>query len=300
MEFKAQYKEYQDRINDCLLDFLPGIDSKSDVLKDAIIYSLSAPGKRIRPVLLLAACEFAGGKIENAMAYACAIEYIHTYSLIHDDLPAMDDDDYRRGKLTNHKVFGEGMAILAGDGLLNTAYEIMNKDLMLSLDNPNEIANKINAIHTICKNSGIQGMVAGQAADLEAEGKNLSKEMLQYIHLNKTGALILASILAGLYLGGADSDVMEDFITYGEHLGIAFQISDDILDIEGDPKLMGKSTMADIKKNKVTYINIYNGVEEAKEKLNWHIKQAKDAIAKYYDNAEFFNQIIDLMAYRNK
>ena len=220
---REHYDEYKDMINEYLLDYIPGVDTKSSVLYDAMKYSLTAGGKRLRSVLLLAACEFAGGDAKDALPYACAIEYIHTYSLIHDDLPAMDNDDLRRGMPTNHKVFGDGMAVLAGDGLLTTAFEIMNKDMFLCFDNLNELKKRLNASYTIAKNSGVRGMVAGQASDIDSEHKQCSNEMLEYIHINKTAALIVAAIRAGLYLGGADADMMKNMTVYAENLGLAYQ-----------------------------------------------------------------------------
>ncbi|WP_312091204.1 polyprenyl synthetase family protein, partial [Aminipila sp.] len=193
------YSTYKNLIDEHILDFLPEIDHKSITVYEAMKYSLTAGGKRLRPILLLAACEFVGGDVQNAIPYACAMEYIHTYSLIHDDLPAMDDDELRRGVPTNHVVYGEAMAILAGDGLLTSAFEAMNKDMLLYLDDPIKLKRRIRAIYEISKGAGCRGMVAGQVADIEAENKQCSKEMLDYIHLNKTAALITASVRAGAY-----------------------------------------------------------------------------------------------------
>ena len=173
-------------------------------LYESMKYSLTAGGKRLRPALLIGACEFAGGNIQEALPYACALEYIHTYSLIHDDLPCMDDDDYRRGIPTNHKVFGEDIATLAGDGLLTTAFESMVKDMFLYFDDEMKLKRRIRAIYEIAKGAGCSGMIAGQMADVENEGKTVSKEMLDYIHINKTAAMIVAAVRAGAYLGGAD------------------------------------------------------------------------------------------------
>ena len=195
------YEDYKKIIDEHLLDFIPNIDNKSISLYESMKYSLTAGGKRIRPVLLLAACDFAGGDIREALPYACAMEYIHTYSMIHDDLPAMDNDDLRRGLPTNHKVYGEALAILAGDGLLTSAFEAMNKDLMLYFDDAEKMAKRIRAINAIAKGAGCRGMVAGQVSDIEGESNEYSNEMLEYIHINKTGALIIAAIKAGLYLG---------------------------------------------------------------------------------------------------
>ena len=228
------YDDYKKMIDEHLLDFLPNIDNKSISLYESMKYSLTAGGKRIRPVLLLAACDFAGGDVREALPYACAMEYIHTYSMIHDDLPAMDNDDLRRGVPTNHKVYGEALAILAGDGLLTSAFEAMNKDLMLYLDDANQMAKRIRAINAIAKGAGCRGMVAGQVSDIEGENNEYSNEMLEYIHINKTGALIISAIKAGLYLGNPTKDMLSNLDIYSENLGLAYQIADDILDEIGD------------------------------------------------------------------
>ena len=274
-----------------MLDFIPNIDNKSISLYEAMKYSLTAGGKRLRPVLLLAACEFAGGDIKEAIPYACAMEYIHTYSLIHDDLPAMDNDDLRRGQPTNHKVYGEALAILAGDGLLTTAFEAINKDMMLYFDEPEKMRKRINASFEIAKGAGCKGMVAGQVSDIEAETNDCSNEMLEYIHINKTGALIKSAIKAGLYLGNPTREMLSQLDIYAENLGLAYQIADDILDVIGNPAELGKATGSDKKKNKTTYTSI-NGLEAAQERLQQLTDDAVEAIARYYDNAEFFRDLV--------
>ena len=296
---RENYDEYKDMINEHLLDFIPSIDTKSSALYDSMKYSLTAGGKRLRSVLLLASCEFAGGNAKDALPYACALEYIHTYSLIHDDLPCMDNDDLRRGMPTNHKVYGEGLATLAGDGLLNTAFEIMTRDLFLHFDNLQELKKRINAIYTLAVSAGVRGMVAGQVSDIDSEHKQCSNEMLEYIHLNKTGALIVASIRAGLYIGGADEEMMKNMTDYAENLGFAYQIADDILDVIGNEKEMGKKSGADAQNEKVTYVSL-NGMDASKEKLTELTKNAVDAIADYYDNAEFFRDLVLRLEKRTK
>ncbi len=281
-------------VEEHLLDYLPDIDPKSNTLYEAMKYSLTAGGKRLRPVLLLAACEFCGQKADFALPFACAIEYIQTYSLIHDDLPAMDDDDFRRGIPTNHKVFGEGIAVLAGDGLLSAAYETMTKDMLLYLDNDELLKRKVRAIFEISKGTGCRGMVAGQIADLEAEGNPCSREMLDFIHLNKTAAFIISSVMSGAYLGGADAVKLDDLRSYGEALGFAFQVCDDILDVIGDAKELGKSTGADAEQNKSTYPSIY-GLEASFRKAEELIAKARGAVEKYYDEAEVFSYVLDLV-----
>ena len=293
------YEDYKKIIDEHLLDFIPNIDNKSISLYESMKYSLTAGGKRIRPVLLLAACDFAGGDIREALPYACAMEYIHTYSMIHDDLPAMDNDDLRRGLPTNHKVYGEALAILAGDGLLTSAFEAMNKDLMLYLDDANQMAKRIRAINAIAKGAGCRGMVAGQVSDIEGESNEYSNEMLEYIHINKTGALIIAAIKAGLYLGNPSKDMLSNLDIYSENLGLAYQIADDILDEIGDPKELGKSIGSDKKQHKNTYTSL-NGLDAAFARLKQLTDDALEAIAPYYDNAEFFRDLaLQLKTRRN-
>ena len=288
---ERSYQDYKEIIDAHLLDFIPNIDNKSISLYESMKYSLTAGGKRLRPILLLAACEFAGGDINEAIPYSCAVEYIHTYSLIHDDLPAMDNDDLRRGLPTNHKIYGDALAILAGDGLLTTAFEAINKDMMMYFDNPEKMRKRISASFEIAKGAGCKGMVAGQVSDIEAETNDCSNEMLEYIHINKTAALIKSAIKAGLYLGNPSSDMLSQLDKYAENLGLAYQIADDILDVIGNPEELGKETGSDKKKNKTTYTSI-NGLEAAQDRLEQLTENAVEAIADYYDNAEFFRDLV--------
>ena len=291
------YAEYKEIVNAHLMDFIPNIDNKSLSLYESMKYSLLAGGKRLRPVLLLASCEFAGGSIREAIPYACAVEYIHTYSLIHDDLPAMDNDDLRRGIPTNHKVYGDAIAILAGDGLLTTAFEVISKDMMLYFDSPEKMMKRVNAAYQIASGAGCQGMVAGQVSDIEAENAIASNEMLEYIHLNKTAALFKASIKAGLYLGYYDDKMITDMSKYADNLGLAYQIADDILDVVGNKEELGKNTGSDEKRHKNTYTSI-NGLDEARRRLEELTSGAVEAIADYYDNAEFFRDLVLELAER--
>ncbi|MBE6036494.1 MAG: polyprenyl synthetase family protein [Clostridiales bacterium] len=285
-----QYKIWKDLIEEHLYDFLPAIDSKSKTLQESMVYSLKAGGKRLRPILLLAALDFCNSDVKQGLPYACAIEYIHTYSLIHDDLPAMDDDDLRRGIPTNHKVFGEGMAILAGDGLLSAAFEAMTKDMLLYMDDAEALKRRVRASHTLIKGAGVRGMVAGQVCDVEIEGKTCSKEMLDYIHLNKTAALIMAPIKAGAFLAGADEKKLMALTTYGECIGLAFQIMDDLLDVVGNEEDLGKRVGKDAQLQKATYPAIY-GVEASYQRLEELTNKALDVMKPYYDQAEFFNEL---------
>lgn len=294
-----RFEDYRDMIEEHLMDFIPDVDHKSITLYESMKYSLSSGGKRIRPVLLLAVCDFCGGNIEEALPYACAIEYIHTYSLIHDDLPCMDNDDLRRGNPTNHKVFGEAMATLAGDGLQSAAFEAMNRDMLLYFDDSNALNNRIRASYEIIRGSGCRGIVAGQVADMEAEDKSCSKEMLDYIHLTKTAALIVAAVRAGARLGSCDEDMLNQLNTYAENLGLAFQIRDDILDVEGQEEEMGKKTGMDSVNKKATYPSLY-GIEASKDRLNELTDTAINALAQYYDNAEVLTKLAKELAIRGK
>ena len=281
------FEDYKTMLEEHLTDFIPDVDQKSITLYEAMKYSIAAGGKRIRPVLLMAACDFCGGKIAEALPYACAIEYIHTYSLIHDDLPCMDDDDLRRGQPTNHKVFGDAVATLAGDGLQSVAYEVMHKDMLLYFDDPDALKRRIKAALEIVKGSGVKGMVAGQIADIEAENRSCSRELLDYIHITKTADMIIAAVRAGARLGNCTEEQLENLTVYAENLGLAFQICDDILDVEGNEQQLGKKTGVDQAKCKATYPALY-GLEESKKRFKELTETAINALAEYYDNAEIF------------
>ncbi len=284
--FGEAYKSLKEIVDDHILDFIPDVDPKSSILYDAMKYSLIAGGKRIRPVLLLAFFQIASKhsmELSFAIPFAEAVEYIQTYSLIHDDLPAMDNDDYRRGMLTNHKVFGEDIAILAGDALLSSAHEIMYKDMLLYIDNNDYLKRKVKAASTIAKGTGVRGMVQGQIADVENEGKPCSAEMLDFIDSNKTAAFIEASVMAGCYLGGASSELKEDARCYGEYLGHAFQVVDDIMDVISTKEERGKDVGGDAELGKSTYPAVY-GLEESKAIAFELLSKARKVINKYENN----------------
>ena len=291
------FDEYKALFDEHILDCIPDIDQKSITLYESMKYSLSAGGKRIRPVLLMAACEFCGGTAEEAIPYACAMEYIHTYSLIHDDLPCMDDDELRRGIPTNHMVYGDAVATLAGDGLQAVAFEAMQRDMLLYFDNFDALKSRVRAAYEIVKGAGVTGMVAGQVADIEAENKMCSKELLDYIHITKTSAMIIGAVRAGARLGSCTDKELEDLTIYAENLGLAFQVCDDILDVEGDQVLLGKEVGHDEANSKATYPAIH-GIEESKKRLRELTDAAKEALADYYDNAELFVDLAEMLASR--
>ena len=243
------YEEYRQTAEQALTPMLTSLGEIPEKLLEAMRYSLEAGGKRLRPVMLLAACEMAGGRTDTALPFACALEMIHTYSLIHDDLPGMDNDDLRRGKPTNHKAFGEGMAVLAGDGLLNAATELMARAALQIGD-----SRGIRAMEIIMRHAGVTGMIAGQAADLTSEGETPREDLVTYIHSHKTADLLEAPMEAGLALAGADEETCRIGREYGYHLGLAFQMTDDLLDVTGDAALMGKKTGADAELNKMTWV----------------------------------------------
>ncbi len=228
-------------VDNALEGYLPALDTLPSNLHEAMRYSVFAGGKRIRPILLLAACEAVGGEMNKALPAACALEMVHTYSLIHDDLPAMDDDDFRRGKATNHKVFGESTAILAGDALLTEAFILLSNSAAWGDHAAHEM---LEAIHLLARNAGSRGMVGGQVVDMEAEAKPVDLPTLEYIHTHKTGALILAAIEIGAIIGGADAIQRRALCRYGESAGLAFQIADDILDIVADQSSWARMSAA--------------------------------------------------------
>ncbi|KAF0144627.1 MAG: geranylgeranyl diphosphate synthase type II [Nitrospirae bacterium] len=286
MDIKKYLKEKKELVDSFLKEYFSS-PSTPAILGESLAYSLFAGGKRIRPVLCLAAYEACDGDSEDIIQFASSIELIHTYSLIHDDLPAMDNDDLRRGKPTNHKVFGEGMAILAGDGLLTEAFYMMSN----SLSNKN-IKNTalIRAIKEIAFVSGIHGMVGGQAQDLLSEDAEPDKETLSFIHKHKTGALISGSLRAGAILANCTKPSLSAITRYGENIGLAFQVIDDILDIEGNTEELGKTAGSDERKKKMTYPALY-GIEQSRGKAGGLISEAIFAIKDFSGKAEPLREI---------
>lgn len=230
----------------------------------------------------MASAEAVGGNIELVLPVACALELIHTYSLIHDDLPAIDDDDYRRGRLTSHKVFGEDIAILAGDALLTEAFRLMTERTLMEKVAPDRL---LEVIHDIAEAAGYFGMVGGQVVDVQSEGKTVESEVLHYIHTRKTGAMITSAIKAGAVLANTGEIELNSLVAYGRHMGLAFQIADDILNVEGDPALLGKGTGSDVKRGKVTYPALA-GLESSRKKAGELVESALFAIKSFDQRAE--------------
>ena len=253
--------------------FLPGEDTPPPTVHRAMRYSVMAGGKRLRPILVIAGAEAVGATSTTVMPTACALELIHTYSLIHDDLPAMDDDDYRRGRLTNHKVFGDAMAILAGDALLTFAFELVAENAALVPD-PRVICD---VVAEIADAAGTGGMVAGQVVDIESEGKTITPETLEFIHTRKTAALIRASLSVGARLGGGDAAALAAIADAGQSLGLAFQIVDDILDVEGSLEALGKTAGSDERKHKATYPALH-GIEASRREARRLIERTKSRL----------------------
>ncbi len=287
MDFNTKYSYFLDLVGKYLDETIIGKDTPEKTIYDAMKYSLMAGGKRIRPVLSLGVCEMLEGNLDDVMPYACGIEMIHTYSLIHDDLPAMDNDDYRRGRLTSHKVYGEAVAVLAGDALLNFAFETMLGHTIKSCNNINL---KVRAMEIIANASGASGMIGGQVVDLESEGRSITKETLNYMHKCKTGALIKASVMSAAVISGADETTAGCLEEFSELIGLAFQIKDDILDVEGNLDTMGKKGGSDASNNKSTFVTLY-GLEESKKMLDEVNKRAILNLEGFGEKAEFLKNM---------
>ena len=288
MEFKQCLKEKASFVEKVLKEYMPKEEGYQKTVIEAMNYSLSAGGKRLRPILTLEACKLVGGNEDEAISFAIAIEMIHTYSLIHDDLPALDNDDLRRGRPTNHKVYGEAMGILAGDALLNYAFEVMLAG-SINKENPEKY---LKAINEIAKGAGIYGMIGGQVVDVESENKQIEKEKLDYIHMNKTAAMMVGCMRAGATIGGANSEQMEEITKYAKNIGLSFQIVDDILDIVGDEAKLGKKVGSDIENHKSTYPSLL-GLDKSKEIAHNLIDEAKKSIEKLSDDVDFLKGLAE-------
>ena len=274
--------------------YLPGKNEYPSSIHSAMRYSVFAGGKRIRPILTLSVAKLLGKDYRYVIPAVCAIEMIHTYSLIHDDLPCMDDDDYRRGRLTCHKVYGEAIATLAGDSLLTLAFKVF-------LENSNTAGceRTLKALADLAKASGTYGMIGGQVVDIESENKDADLPVVQYIHTHKTGALICSSVRVGAILSGAKKKELYALTKYGEYTGLAFQIIDDCLNVEGDEKKLGKRVGSDLKKKKATYPAIL-GVQESKKRSYELCEEAKNSLKIFGEKAKILKDLADFIIKRDK
>lgn len=287
--------QQQQRVEIALDRFLPSLDSYPPRLMDAMRYSVFAGGKRLRPILMLAATEAVGGETEAILPAACAIECVHTYSMIHDDLPAMDDDDLRRGKPTNHIVYGEAMAILAGDALLTHAFELLSRAPLVDRFS----APVLLQVHQcLASASGGFGMIGGQVIDILSEGQEVDLATVEYIHRHKTAALIEAAVVMGGLLGGGTDEEVQALRTYGHQIGWAFQIADDILDVEGDAAILGKAVGRDAELGKATYPAVL-GVDVSRQRAHELMKEGIRALAVLCHDTGWLRQIANYIVSRN-
>ncbi len=292
-ELKGYLSRRKQLVENALEKIFPVASGLQKKVIEAAHYSLFAGGKRLRPILCLAATEVVGGDIEPVLPAACALEMIHTYSLVHDDLPAMDNDDFRRGVPTNHKVFGEAIAILAGDALLTEAFEY----LALSGNDRVSPEKVLDVIRIGVKAAGYRGMIGGQVIDLECENRKVDLATVEYMHIHKTGALLSASLEIGAILGGGTEEHIKALKTYGHHFGLAFQITDDLLDVEGDAVLMGKKPGSDAAKNKMTYPALL-GVAQSRDAAREHVNRSLEALENFGEAAKPLRAIADYLLVR--
>lgn len=282
-------EEYLTFINSALEQYLPVVNKNVEPIVDAMKYSLLAPGKRIRPMLVLEFCNIFGGDIEKAIPFACAVEMVHTYSLIHDDLPCMDDDAYRRGRPSSHVKYGEATALLAGDALLTLAF-----DIMLSEENVNKVgAGKVaQAARVLAQAIGCNGMIAGQVIDVCSEGRFISQDELNFMHNKKTGALITAACEIGCIIAGANTSMIGSARLYAQNVGLAFQVADDILDVTSSIEKMGKLPGSDRENSKTTYVTLV-GIENSRKEVQFLIDKAKESLIETDVNVDFLRKIAD-------
>ena len=296
MNFKENLNEKVQYVNGKMEKYFKNTDCPEGILNESMKYSLTAGGKRLRPILILSTYQLFCNDLEKCIPFAIAMEMVHTFSLIHDDLPAIDDDDYRRGKLTNHKKFNEATAILAGDSLLNNAYMLISNDIINSEDKVIQ-ERKIKALNIF--SYAIDRMIAGEYVDTEYEGKQISSDYLEYMHKNKTGALIEASVKIGAILSGAKEKQIANLLEYAKKIGLAFQIKDDILSEIGDEKVLGKPVGNDREKGKCTYVTKY-GLEQAQIMLSEQIEEAINYIKDYIAEDEFLIELALYIKNRDK
>ncbi len=288
---KELLKEQIDFIDGYLDKYLEKKDNPQSIIYDAMRYSVFAGGKRLRPILMLNVCKMCGGDTDEVIPFACALEMIHTYSLIHDDLPAMDNDDLRRGMPTSHKKFGEATAILAGDALLNKAFEVV------SSYKGKQTERAMKAINILSVSSGTEGMIGGQIVDMLSEGKTITLDELRYLHLNKTGAIIRSACVIGAVMAGASEEEIKAVDRFAQNLGIAFQIQDDILDVTGTEEELGKPIGSDAEENKNTYVSL-TGLEKSKELAEEYSDSAKKSLDIFGSKADFLKQFTDYLTDR--
>lgn len=296
MDFKTEMNKYKTEVEVELEKYVRKQVCPERILNSSMEYSLMAGGKRLRPILVLATYKLFKSDIEKCMPYAVAIEMVHNFSLIHDDLPAIDNDNIRHGKLTNHKKFNESTAILAGDGLLNNGYILISEDLIKTKDK-DELEKKLKVFNEF--SIAVDRMIAGEYVDTEFEGKKISEEYLEYTHKNKTGALLKLCVRMGAILAGASLEELENLTNYAENIGLAFQIKDDILSVEGNELITGKPVGNDEARGKCTYVSKY-GLEEAKKILNDITKEAIQNLEKFGEKAEFLKGLAEFIKTRNK
>lgn len=296
IDFKQELSKYQEIINNELEKYLRKQECPEKVLNEAMEYSLMAGGKRLRPILMLDVYKLFNQDYTKCLPYAVAMEMIHNFSLIHDDLPGIDNDDFRHGKQTNHKKFNEATAILAGDGLLNGAYQVVAKNILEEIDVHMQ-KQKILAFKELV--DGTERMIAGEYVDTEFEGQPISAEYLEYMHKNKTGALLRASARIGAIMAGASAEELEKITQYAEIIGLTFQIKDDILSVVGDEKVLGKPVGNDEKRGKCTYVTKY-GLEKAQEMLEKLTNEAINIAKTYNEKGEFLKELAIYIERRNK
>lgn len=296
MDFKKEMKERVSYIDEVIKGYLPEEEGFEKTLLSAMNYSMLAGGKRIRPMLMLETYHLFGGEKEGAIApFLVAMEMIHTYSLVHDDLPAMDNDDYRRGRLTTHKVYGEAMGILAGDALLNYSFEVVAQAFMDTKD----ISIVAKAFAVLARKPGIYGMIGGQAVDVENCDRPMDKDKLDYIYRLKTGALIEGAMMIGAILAGAEDSKVDVIEEIGKKIGLAFQIQDDILDVVGNEQIIGKPVNSDEKNHKTTYVTLF-GLERAKEMVKVLSMDALNMLKNFPKRNIFLEELVQYLIFRNK
>ncbi len=296
MDFKLWLNNKVEIVEKALKDNFVRNENRQKLIYDAMEYSLFAGGKRLRSVIMLGVNEIFSNDYKSVLPFACAMEMIHTYSLIHDDLPSMDNDDYRRGKLSNHKKFGEAAAILAGDGLLNMAFEVMSRE-SLKFDTDKELLLK--AISIIAESSGSEGMIGGQIVDMFCEESINDISDLEYLQKHKTGAIIKSSAAVGALLGGASETELKTIEKFADNLGLAFQIQDDILDVEGSAEKLGKPVGSDESNNKKTYVSML-GLEEAKKLQKKLTNEAIEALGIFDEKSEMLIELCKYLLVREK